>query len=91
MSEGVPARQAKDYKIPTKHNGIIGYCYGKNEKGKTEWACFNGTSYQSWWDNKMIYNNKLFNINPTGGRGYVKAPAVSIDEYSEKSYRNLEI
>lgn len=47
MSEGVPARLAKNYKIPTKHNGIICYCYGKKGKGKTEWAIFNGTSYQS--------------------------------------------
>lgn len=74
MSEGVPARLAKDYKIPSKHNGIIGYCYGENKKGKTEWVVFNGTSYQSWWDNKIIWNNKLFNINSIGGRGCVKKP-----------------
>ena len=90
MSEGIPAKRAKAYKIPTKHDGIIGYCYGKNEKGKIEWAVFNGTSYQSWWDNKIIYNNRLFNVKPIGGYGDVRTTAYSTNEY-KKAYRNLEI
>ena len=88
ISEGVPAKQAKAYKIPSKHNGIICYCYS-TDAGKT-WAMFNGASYQSWWNNKVIHNNKLFNIKPIGGYGDVKA-AISTGEYSKKSYRNLEL
>ena len=55
MSEGISAKQAKAYKIPSKHNGIICYCYN-TDAGKT-WAMFNGASYQSWWNNKIIFNN----------------------------------
>jgi len=51
---------------------------------------FNGASYQSWWNNKVIHNNKLFNIKPIGGYGDVKA-VISTGEYSKKSYRNLEL
>lgn len=43
MSEGIPAKQAKAYKIPSEHNGIICYCYS-TDAGKT-WAVFNGASY----------------------------------------------
>lgn len=89
MSEGVPAKQAKAYKIPTKHNGILYYCYS-TDKGKT-WALFNGASYQNWWNNRVISNNKLFNIKPIGGYGGIRTTAYSTNEYSKKSYRNLEI
>lgn len=58
MSEGVPAKQAKAYKIPAKHNDVICYCYS-TDAGKT-WVMFNGDSYQHWWNNKIIFNNQLY-------------------------------
>lgn len=64
MSEGVPAKQAKAYKIPARHNGAILYCYS-TDAGKT-WATFNGHSYQSWWNNKIIFNNYLYQRSNDG-------------------------
>lgn len=81
MSKGVPAKQAKAYKIPTKHNGILFYCYCVG--GEKEYALFNGTSYQSWWNNRIIQDNKLFNDKPTGGYGSVRTTAYSTNEYKK--------
>lgn len=69
MSEGISAKQAKAYKIPSRHNGIICYCYN-TDAGKT-WAMFNGASYQSWWNNKIIFNNQLYNRS---SKGVIKKP-----------------
>lgn len=64
MSEGVSAKQAKAYKIPARHNGAILYCYS-TDAGKT-WVTFNGHSYQNWWNNKIIFNNYLYQRSNDG-------------------------
>lgn len=74
MSAGVPAKQAKAYKIPSEHNGIFRYCYSM-DAGET-WVSFNGNSYQNWWDDSIIINGKIFTMDLRPGLSVPKSPYI---------------
>ena len=79
MSKGIPARQAKAYKIPSKHKGICYYGYS-TDAGET-WVSFNGNSYQNWWNDSVIINSEIFTMNLYPGLPVPKKP------YSKSWYR----